>query len=327
MNSRFKFNYDINNKLALSFTKDLIANKKQKIKKKFLLFLFPFYPLKLFKTINLIVVFAVLVAIRLGMGFLHIKIPGFNMVISFTWMALMVLGWYFGPLIGIFAGFLVDTLAWLISGGIWFWMYAIQEPIVGFIAGFLGSVATLRKKTKRPIIDLIVNQIFILFFSILTLFMILTLVNDGKNSLFSILKKRDKEINEDWISIFKYLAIAFLATFVLLVEAFVIIYYLRNRNRSKVQLINFIYCSLLVIFSTMLFSFALGPYVSVAYLKYIKVPITNYLKYGVNYYLLPRIIKESIKTPIYIILLSSIISAFDYVFLNIKQINMHKWKH
>ncbi len=76
-------------------------------------------------------------------------------------------------------------------------MYAIQEPIVGFIAGFLGSVATLRKKTKRPIIDLIVNQIFILFFSILTLFMILTLVNDGKNSLFSILKKRDKEINED----------------------------------------------------------------------------------------------------------------------------------
>jgi len=26
-------------------------------------------------------------------------------------MALMVLGWYFGPLIGIFAGFLVDTLA------------------------------------------------------------------------------------------------------------------------------------------------------------------------------------------------------------------------
>ena len=84
MNSRFKFNYDINNKLALSFTKDLIANKKQKNKKKFLLFLFPFYPLKLFKTINLIVVFAVLVAIRLGMGFLHIKIPGFNMVISFT---------------------------------------------------------------------------------------------------------------------------------------------------------------------------------------------------------------------------------------------------
>lgn len=127
----------------------------------------------------MITLFAVFIAIRLGMSFLNIRLPGFGLSLSFAWLPLMVLGWYFGPVIGLFAGALMDTLAWVLKPSTWFWLYAIQEPIVGLLAGLLGSIATLRKQAVKTYWDLIVVQLIILLFGFITIYILLTLLNEG----------------------------------------------------------------------------------------------------------------------------------------------------
>lgn len=57
----------------------------------------------------------------------------------------MVIGWYFGPVTGFFAGAFTDTIGWILRPSTWFWMYAIQEPSSWCDVGVLGSIATLRK--------------------------------------------------------------------------------------------------------------------------------------------------------------------------------------
>ncbi|MCV3754043.1 ECF transporter S component [Ureaplasma zalophigenitalium] len=305
----------------------LIKNKHQiKLKSKFLVFLFPFYPFKLFATINLMTFYALLFGLRLGLSFLNIKITGVHTTISFAWLPLMVMGWYFGPVIGFLSGILTDTVSWLLHPGVWFWLYAIQEPILGFIAGFLGSLAQLRKHTKKPLIDLIISQIFYFVFIIFTFLLVIQLVNLN-SPVFRLLNKKKSQfsIDDDFISTFKYLALAFLSGFFVCTETFILVYYFKNRKKDKKHLIYFLYASMIALTSTLLFSFALGPISSVMYLEYIGKKATLYLKYGANYYLLPRIIKESIKTPIYIILLSTVIQSFDFVITNIKNIARNKW--
>ncbi|MCV3743332.1 ECF transporter S component [Ureaplasma sp. ES3154-GEN] len=297
-----------------------------KLKSKFLVFLFPFYPLKLMRTINLMTVYALLFGLRLGLGFLNIKLTGVNTTISFAWLPLMVLGWYFGPVIGFFSGFLTDTVGFLIRPAVWFWMYAIQEPIVGLVAGLLGSIATLRKNTTRPIVDLLVSQILYMLFIVFTFVIIIELISPNA-SVFKYHNNRKSQfsLEDNFVNTFKYLALGFLIFFFLITEFFVLIYYFKNRKNPKKHLVYLIYGSMLVLFSTLVFSFALGPITSVKYLEYIGRKATLYLKYGANYYLLPRIIKESVKTPVYIILFTSIVFSFDYIFVNVKNIAKHKW--
>ncbi|MCV3728307.1 ECF transporter S component [Ureaplasma miroungigenitalium] len=297
-----------------------------KLKSKFLVFLFPFYPFKLFTTINLMTFYALLFGLRLGLSFLNIKITGVHTTISFAWLPLMVMGWYFGPVIGFLSGILTDTVSWLLHPGVWFWLYAIQEPILGLIAGLLGSFAQLRKHTNRPIIDLIISQFFYFIFIVFTFFLVIQLVNLD-TPVFRLLNKKKSQFNieDEFINTFKYLALAFLSAFFICTETFIIVYYFKNRQKDKKHLIYFLYASMIALTSTLLFSFALGPISSVMYLEYIGKKATLYLKYGANYYLLPRIIKESIKTPIYIILLSTVIQSFDFVVTNLKNIARNKW--
>ncbi|KEZ22744.1 ECF transporter S component [Ureaplasma diversum] len=329
MNFRFELKPLANQKV--------LTTKIDQIKRKFLLFFFPFYPLKLFKSISMITLFAVFLAIRLGMSFLNVRLPGFGLSLSFAWLPLMVLSWYFGPVIGLFAGALMDTLAWALKPSTWFWLYAIQEPIVGLIAGLLGSIATLRKSATKTYWDLIIVQFVILVFGFITIYVLLTLLNEGsvqydaKNKkiapLFSAISRNDPEIGDEWLYIFKYLAIAFISAFVLFIEIFLLSYYINAKKKKKPSnnLIVTIYTALLCILSTMIFSFALGSYTAVKFLEFLGRKPTNYLRYGINYYLLPRVIKESIKTPIYILILSSVLITFEYVFINVKKISQLKW--
>ncbi len=271
-------------------------------------------------------VFSLLIAIRLGMSFLSVKVPGVSITLSFSWMPLMVLGWYFGPVLGIFGGMLMDTFTWLLRGGTWFWMYAIQEPVLGCIAGLLSSILALRKTGKNIVSDIIFNQIFILVFGFLTISLILMFADDS-TQLFKSIIRNDKEINDDFSSIFRYVTIGFLCFFILFSEITIIVYLTRFKNKPKDFILTILYVTILVMTSTMLFSFALGPHTQLKFLQYVgKKPSSLYLKYGVNYYLLPRIIKESVKTPIYIIILATIITTFNYVFENIKKISHKKWK-
>lgn len=81
----------------------------------------------------------------------------------------MIMGWFYGPIVGIFLGAVSDTLCYFIaSGGIWFWMYAIQEPIVCFLSGIFAGIYNYRVRLDKKSVtfDLIFNQITIFIFGI-----------------------------------------------------------------------------------------------------------------------------------------------------------------
>ncbi|MCQ2748205.1 MAG: ECF transporter S component [Mycoplasmoidaceae bacterium] len=85
----------------------------------------------------------------------------------------MVIGWYFGPIVGLVFGAITDTISFLLpGGGIWFWMYAIQEPIIGLLSGLVGSVCRIRKssQTNKITIDIIINQVMVIGFAIISSF-------------------------------------------------------------------------------------------------------------------------------------------------------------
>lgn len=296
----------------------------------FFIFLFPLRPIKTFRSVVILCILGFLIALAIALNAISIRIPGVGMTISFTWLPTMIIGWFFGPIIGLFLGALIDTLNWLIFGGFWFWLYAIQEPCVGFFVGILSSLYRLYFFDKNKIkTTLIINQLFIIIFLILTLFFIFYYTSN-KNPLYDKLVSTG-QIPETMNTIFRYLISGFLIIFAIIIEIIVFVNYkkiINNKDTQQNRLLIFLFTIIICITSTFIFSFILGPISAIKYYEFVynKTP-PNLLKYGVVYYLLPRIIKECIKTPIYISLLSIIIYSINPVFEKVKSIAINTYTY
>ena len=296
----------------------------------FFIFLFPLRPIKTFRSVVILCILGFFIALAIALNAISIRIPGIGMSISFTWLPTMIIGWFFGPIIGLFLGALIDTLNWLIFGGFWFWLYAIQEPCVGFFVGILSSLYRLYFFDKNKIkITLIINQLFMFVFLILTLFFVFYYTSN-KNILYDKLVSTG-QIPEAMNTIFRYLISGFLIVFTIIIETIVIINYkkiIHNKNNQQNRLLIFLFSMIICITSTFIFSFILGPISAIKYYEFVynKTP-PNLLKYGAIYYLLPRIIKECIKTPIYISLLSIIIYSINPVFQKVKSIAINTYAY
>jgi hypothetical protein len=86
-------------------------------------FFFPLYPVKLFKSTNTMLMLSTLIAMRIIFQALSINMPGVVLSLSFEWLPLMLMGWYFGPIYGLMLGAMCDTLCYFIfagGGAIWF---------------------------------------------------------------------------------------------------------------------------------------------------------------------------------------------------------------
>jgi hypothetical protein len=107
------------------------------------------------------------------------------------------------------------------------------------------------------------------------------------------------------------LSLGLITAFFILIEAFTfynIIVYRQNKTRN----VTFIYTLILVASSTLVLSFMLGPISTVSYLEYLNgAPPSAWMKYGAVYYLIPRVIVQSIKTPLEALLLTSLVLAID----------------
>lgn len=277
----------------------LLSKKKHLLK-----FFFPFFPIKVFKSLQLIFLIVFLICLRIIFGFINIPITPFGIVLSFAWIPLMVLGWYFGPITGLLLGMLTDTISFLINGGLWYWMYAIQEPIVGMISGLIGSVSRLREnKTNHITYDLIINQILsFLFVAMCFLFLIKWLKPyiEIKNKIYTF-----------FYEMYKWITLGCIAFFYITYELF-IFFYIKRKNKNSQKLITFLYSAINVIIIITLFSFVLGPITAISYLKFIGKQLPkSYLEIGSIFYLVPRIAIETIKVPIEIWLLFMIVNIFD----------------
>ena len=243
------------------------------------------------------------------------------MSLSFSWLPVYIVGWFFGPIAGFVFGFATDTICWAISGtSIWFWMYAIQEPIVGLIAGIIQSCYRLLKD-KSIIVQIIIQKIIVLLFVFFTILIIMLQFNSIVGGSFS---GGSSFINEKiyiivlCVSMFLFLSVNEIQN--------IFMYRQNKKNKNTKNFSIFIFVTIMIITSITIFSFILGPISYIEYYKYVNHIVPNkYLQYGVMYYLIPRVMKESIKTPIYIVLAFSIIIVINNKFYNTLNSIKTKW--
>ncbi len=158
------------------------------------------------------------------------------------------------------------------------------------------------------------------FFCIYSIFSSLDLIKNG--TFYG-----SKGIDNDFILAIVISCMMFL--FLILIEILNAYYFRKSRkykqNKNLYKL--FIYTLIAVNINIMLFSFLLGPTIQLAYLQYIGSPAPNgFLKHGVVYLLIPRILKECVKTPLYIILLFSILWALKTQYLWLINSARNKWE-
>lgn len=297
--------------------KILYENKKTFWLKNIKLFFFPLYPYNIFKNIKLITTLAILISLRLILQYFVISIPTINTSISLSWSPLIIIGWVFGPIVGFCMGILTDTLSYIIKPTtLWFWLYAIQEAFVGLIAGIIGSLYRFRKCSYKNcnntyILDLIINQIILIFFVIVSTLIIFLWAT--KDQSF----ENKSAIESFFFEYSKYIIICSNLFFFFIVE--ISIFALYKKNKKNFLLI--IWLLNLSIILTTIFSFLLGPISASEYYKYAHNGRESpwVIKYGLIFYLIPRVIKESIKLPIQSIVHFMIIPIVTMHVENIKR--------
>ncbi len=292
---------------------------------KFIKFLFPFWPVKIFKSITGICVLAALLGLSILLNLFKINITA-GITISFAWLPGIIIGWYFGPIVGLLMGALIDTINWLIYGGVWFWMYALQEPILGLIVGIISSLFNIIRNTKQHFsICLIINQIMLIGFIISSIFIVFY-YTDPNNPFFQSISNAENSTSNMIKTTQLYLRWIILG---ILLGLFVIVevivgyrYYLfkKDRDADSIRFETFLFITIVALTSTVIFSFLLGPISAIEYYKFLNNTsyVPNLVNYGVMYYLLPRVIKECFKTPIYIIVLTALVCALNPAIVSFK---------
>lgn len=297
--------------------------EKQKSKQQLINFLFPFYPAKIHKSTKLLLIIAVLIALKLLLTMISIPITPFGMSLSIAWVPVMIMGWYFGPVLGLLLGAISDTMGYFIfPHGLWFWMYAMQEPILCMLSGLVSGFCNLRKNSKMNSIwiDIIINQSLYFGFAI-TCFTIL-IIWLKPNSHFS---NNDPDL-ANFYNIYKWVALGLLCCFLIIVEFFTF-HNFREKKRNNDRLLSFFYSTSLVVLIMIIFSFMLGPITAVQYIAYLNGELpANYLKYGSIFYLVPRVAVECLKTPIECLILSGVIVCLDPNIQFTKNCLENQWK-
>lgn len=275
-------------------------------------FLFPFSPHKIHKSTKLMMLIASLIAIRILLGYFHIKLPVVNETIGFAWMPIMICGWFFGPIVGFVFGALTDTLGFVLHPSIWFWMYAIQEPCVGLISGIIHGICYWRinQKNHNIIFDLLTQQIVLLVFCLTAIFgMFFWLDNNSFNKFQG----------------YKIVVLILITIFLVLMEGTTFIFLKNSDHKNNWYRLVFLYATMIVALTMTLFSFLLGPIAAVEYLKYINHydPDKNTLLL----LLIPRIIVQSIKVPIESFVLSTLIVATSPLMKDYLNVLNNKWEN
>ena len=292
---------------------------------KFIKFLFPFWPVKIFKSITGICVLAALLGLSILLNLFKINIIA-GITISFAWLPGIIIGWYFGPIVGLLMGALIDTINWLIYGGVWFWMYALQEPILGLIVGIISSLFNIIRNTKQHFsICLIINQIMLIGFIISSIFIVFYYTNPNNPFFQSISNAENSTSNmiKTTQLYLRWIILGILLGLFVIVEVIVgYRYYLfkKDRDADSIRFETFLFITIVALTSTVIFSFLLGPISAIEYYKFLNNTsyVPNLVNYGVMYYLLPRVIKECFKTPIYIIILTTLVCALNPAIVSFK---------
>ncbi len=298
--------------------KEIESTYTQTKGRKILKFFFPLWPLKIFKNVHLITFLASMLALRFVLSYLSLPIRPFGFKISFAWLPIYVAGFFLGPVAGMLFGAACDSIGYACNGGIWFWMYAIQEPTVGLLAGLMGSIYYLIKSHKIKVV-MIFQKIITYSFICFTIFMVVY--------EYYILNARFAVGGIQKLNIFVPVSIAVMLIYFIVNEVQTDLLYKKIKTQRRQEyFVMYCYISKLVIIITTLFSFILGPTIFVEFIRYSTgLTPSNYLRYGSMFYLVPRVLKEAVKTPIYIALLTGIVFAIRTPMAQLYNLGFNKW--
>lgn len=241
-------------------------------------------------SIRLLILIGMTIALRLILHLFSIKIG--PMVFSIAVLPMAILGWHIGPVLGFFVGFLSNTLSWMMSGAVWFWMYSIQEPMYMVVSSLFAKIYEWRVKSNKVGGDFIFFQILLIVFSCLIAWIIFSFHENGENSFTFALK---------------IVTMTVLVVFFVAINCF-LIHFIRYNKIQKYDFKLLIYIASFTIFSSFLFSFILGTISAIEYVKYISggsLPFSRGSNYY-QFYFLPflgqRIFKETFRDPLLIFL-------------------------
>jgi hypothetical protein len=201
---------------------------------------------------------------------------------------------------------------------VWFWMYAIEEPAMGILAGIFAGWATLRRDNPQVniLIDVVIQQIICIGFGVIAYTVLIMWLSPNVSTHYS----------SNVYKIYRYLAITLIAIFFILTECFTL-YQINAHKTQTWKLITFIYASSLVTISVLIFSFLLGPITTVSYLTYVNgKPPDVWVQIGAVYYLIPRVVVDSIKVPVISVILTSLILMIDPIIKQTKWNIAHQWE-
>lgn len=303
-------------------TKRNFATNNSKKRSLLLSFFLPLYPLKVFTNVTAMATLSFLIALRVVLQFASIYIPTINMSISVAWTPVMIIGWIYGPIFGFISGAITDTIGFLIKPTTWFWLYAIQEPMVGTIAAVFGFLCRLRmsaaKTSKSWRWDFLIFQVISVGFVSACIAALIFLAKgysfEGKLSNLELF----------FIQNSKWIVIGSVLFFFVCVQTISIVF-LKKFSKNLIM-VNWIIT--LVCFMSILMSFILGPISANEFYKYLyNKDSPSFVKYGAMFYLIPRAIKESFKAPVQILLLLLTIPIATKTVENIKILSICKWNY
>lgn len=246
---------------------------------------------------------------------------------SISWIPIMVLGWYLGPIYSCFLTIIFDNIRFFLLsqvGGLWFWLYAIQAPLVALISGLFGGLFYYRINAiksscvKSIIFDVIFNNLIVISFFVFTTFMLLSFVNNSTKFMGS------QKIEAFFLNVYKWVAITLLTLGLVSFETIIIINFKSNLQKKKdfiLQILILCYCSSLVLVIMFVFPFVLQPIATIEYCKYCGFPNKSFL-----FYLIPQTFRQSIIVPIEIFVLKTIILLAQKQFNEINDQINNQWK-
>ncbi len=297
----------------------MINNIQAKKRNLFISFFFPLYPIKVFQNTASILILSILISLRIILQFFTIHIPILSFSISISWTPLMIIGWIYGPVFGIISGIITDTISFLIKPAVWFWMFAIQEPLVGFFAGVFGFIYRERKeRNTNSKIDFWLLQAFLLVFFVITC---IGLIYFNENFSYE-----GKLSNLEYFIVnnMKWIVIVSFSFFLIATE--LTIWIIMKKQKEKGRIVYWIIC--MTCFMSIFFSFFMGTISANEYYKYLHGRDSpNFVKYGIMFYLIPRTIKESFKAPVQMIFLLLIIPIANEATRQILKNTQLQWKN
>ncbi|QZX49000.1 ECF transporter S component [Mycoplasma sp. E35C] len=299
----------------ITIEENLVIAKKKKVNKQAIIkFFLPFWPLKLRYNIYLISYLSLFIALKVALGFFVIKL-GPTISLGISWVGLALIGWIFGPVVAVPIGFLTDTLSFLLGqGGVWYWMFAIQEPLIVFTASLFGSIYRIRKETKNNFYDFVFQQIMIIGFSILG-FVFLGLYNGSESTNSFLLKET---------SFGTIVSLVLMAVFFVFAEIISWTLYLKNK-KTKNSIKLFLYVSTMMISLSILYSIVMGTISINEFLINVNHQKPKDKDYILTAYLIPRIIKETLRLPILIISVISLIKISEPHLQNFFNLSRLRW--